>query len=76
MGSPNALIQETSLGIHYNVGADTFDYGHVERLTAPGLGIEVDEAAVRAAAEKGHRWRSPCDGTGTAVSRSGDALPR
>ena len=70
LASPNALIQETSLGIHYNVGADTLDYlvdasvfrlvdGHVERLTAPGLGIEVDEAAVRAAAEKGHRWRSP-----------------
>ena len=68
--SPNALIQETSLGIHYNTGSDLLDYladpsvfefadGHVERLTAPGLGVEVDEEAVAKAAEVGHRWRSP-----------------
>ena len=70
LASPNALIQETSLGIHYNAGADLLDHlvdasvfrlrdGHVDRLTAPGLGIEIDEAAVRAAAEAGHRWRAP-----------------
>ncbi len=70
LASPNALIQETSLGIHYNVGADTLDHlldpsvfelrnGFVERLTGPGLGIEVDEQAVRTAAATGHRWRSP-----------------
>ncbi|MEJ3656918.1 galactonate dehydratase [Actinomycetes bacterium KLBMP 9759] len=70
LASPNALIQETSLGIHYNVGGDTLDHivdksvfalhdGHVERLTAPGLGIEIDEPAVRKAAETGHRWRTP-----------------
>ncbi|TCP56374.1 galactonate dehydratase [Tamaricihabitans halophyticus] len=70
LASPNALIQETSLGIHYNVGADTLDYlvdptifqltdGFVDRLSKPGLGIEVDEQAVRAAADRGHRWRSP-----------------
>ncbi|MBE9373950.1 galactonate dehydratase [Saccharopolyspora sp. HNM0983] len=68
--SPNALIQETSLGIHYNQGSDLLDYladasvfefadGHVERLTAPGLGVQIDEQAVRKAAEVGHRWRSP-----------------
>ncbi len=67
---PNTLIQETSLGIHYNVGSDVLDYlldasafrfanGYVERLTGPGLGVEVDEKAVLAAAEQGHRWRSP-----------------
>jgi galactonate dehydratase len=33
--------------------------GHVERLTAPGLGIEVDEQAVRSADKTGHAWRSP-----------------
>ncbi|MGW2340191.1 galactonate dehydratase [Streptomyces sp. NPDC001661] len=70
--SPNAFIQETSLGIHYNVGSDLGDYlvdpsvfafdstdGHMARLTAPGLGIEVDEQAVIKAATSGHRWRNP-----------------
>ncbi|WP_031470493.1 galactonate dehydratase [Sciscionella sediminilitoris] len=68
--SANALIQETSLGIHYNVGSDLLDYlvdasvfdfsaSHIELLTGPGLGIEVDEAAVRKAAEDGPRWRNP-----------------
>lgn len=68
--SPNALIQEQSLGIHYNEGSDLLDYlvdksvfgfedGYVRRPTAPGLGIEVDAAAVERAAEVGHRWRTP-----------------
>ncbi|MFI7129378.1 galactonate dehydratase [Nonomuraea sp. NPDC050153] len=68
--TPNYLIQEQSIGIHYNRGAEVLDYcldkapltfvdGHVERLTAPGLGIEVDDQAVRAAGRKGHAWRSP-----------------
>ncbi len=66
----NALIQETSLGIHYNVGADLTDYlvdpnefqltnGYVPLLTKPGLGIEIDEAKVRAAARTGHNWKNP-----------------
>jgi galactonate dehydratase len=48
--TPNAVIQEQSLGIHYNQGSDLMDYlkdkavfayenGHVPLLTAPGLGI-------------------------------------
>ncbi|HEY6737374.1 MAG TPA: galactonate dehydratase [Actinopolymorphaceae bacterium] len=68
--SPNALIQEQSLGIHYNEGSDLLDYlvdpsifgfedGYVQRPTGPGLGIEVDAAAVERAAETGHRWRTP-----------------
>jgi galactonate dehydratase len=69
--SPNAVIQEQSLGIHYNVGSDLLDYlvdtsvfafedGYLPRPTGPGLGIEVDETAVRAAAERGHDdWRTP-----------------
>jgi galactonate dehydratase len=68
--TPNFLIQEQSLGIHYNVGNDLLDYlvdpdvlrfvdGHVERPIGPGLGVTVDEAAVRRAAEVGHAWRSP-----------------
>lgn len=68
--TPNFLIQEQSLGIHYNNGFELLDYlvdprvftfkdGFVDRLTGPGLGIEVDEAAVRRAAELGHEWRTP-----------------
>ncbi len=66
----NAFIQEQSLGIHYNQGSDLLDYlvdasvfeyhdGHVKRLTAPGLGIEIDESKVREAAAVGHDWRNP-----------------
>jgi galactonate dehydratase len=68
--TPNAFIQEQSLGIHYNQGSDLLDYlkdpgvfryeqGFVPRLTAPGLGIEIDEERVREAAKQGHRWRNP-----------------
>lgn len=68
--SINAFIQETSMGIHYNEEADLLDYvvdptvfavqgGMVERLTGPGLGIEVDEARVREMAKIGHSWRNP-----------------
>ncbi|KRE57250.1 galactonate dehydratase [Phycicoccus sp. Soil748] len=66
----NFLIQEQSIGIHYNAGAEVLDYvvdpaplafvdGHIERLTGAGLGIEVDEAVVRAADKRGHAWRGP-----------------
>jgi len=68
--TPNAFIQEQSLGIHYNQGSDLLDYltdpavfayedGYVRRPTAPGLGIEVNEEKVREMAAVGHRWRNP-----------------
>ncbi|WP_213456359.1 galactonate dehydratase [Rhizomonospora bruguierae] len=68
--TPNFLIQEQSLGIHYNTGNELLDYlvdpsifefvdGQVRRPRRPGLGIEVDEEAVRRADERGHAWRSP-----------------
>ena len=66
--TPNAFIQEQSQDIHYNAGLDPFDYlraplryeeGRVLLPTGPGLGIEVDEEAVRAAAERGHDWHNP-----------------
>jgi galactonate dehydratase len=68
--TPNAFIQEQSLGIHYNAGSDLLDYltdptvfhyadGYVPLLTNPGLGIEINEEAVREAAKTGHRWRNP-----------------
>ncbi|MGW4482324.1 galactonate dehydratase [Amycolatopsis sp. NPDC004368] len=68
--TPNFLIQEQSLGMHYHQGLEPLSYltgsglfrftdGYAARPTGPGLGIEVDEAAVRRADEKGHSWRSP-----------------
>ncbi|MDD9270652.1 galactonate dehydratase [Paenibacillus sp. GCM10023248] len=68
--SPNAFIQEQSLGIHYNQGSDLLDYlkdptvfqyeaGFVRNLTAPGLGIEINEDKVREMAAIGHNWKNP-----------------
>ncbi|MEV6896026.1 galactonate dehydratase [Amycolatopsis sp. NPDC051372] len=68
--TPNFLIQEQSLGMHYHQGTEALSYltdsalfrftdGYAARPTAPGLGIEVDEQAVRRADEVGHHWRSP-----------------
>lgn len=68
--SHNAVIQEQSLGIHYNRENDLLDYmrnphvfdyseGMVSIPTAPGLGIEVDEQYVADRAMIGHRWRNP-----------------
>ncbi len=68
---PNFLIQEQSIGIHYNQGPNVLDYvvdpdgvhasptGHLARPTAPGLGITVDERAVRDADGPSTDWRSP-----------------
>lgn len=66
----NAMIQETSAGIHYNVGADLLDYvenpeifefkdGYVERFDDPGLGIKINEDKVREMARIGHSWKNP-----------------
>lgn len=66
----NAVIQETSAGIHYNVGADLLDYvknpdvfafkdGYIEIFNGPGLGIEIDEEKVREMARIGHNWKNP-----------------
>jgi galactonate dehydratase len=68
--SPNAFIQEQSLGIHYNQGSDLLDYlkdpkvfeykdGFVELPKLPGLGIEVNEDKVREMAAIGHDWKNP-----------------
>ncbi len=65
----NAVLQEQSLGIHYNQNGDLLDYLAVPGLAiesgsllipeGPGLGIEIDEVKVTAAAAEGHRWRAP-----------------
>jgi galactonate dehydratase len=67
--TPNAVIQELSLRMHYNEGADVLDYvvdgsvfdivdGHIAVPTGPGLGVEIDEDRVRAAADTA-LWHSP-----------------
>ncbi len=76
--TPNAFIQEQSLGIHYNVSNDLLDYltdpsvfaqerGEIALLTGPGLGITVNEERVRELAAIGHDWKNPvwrnADGT-------------
>ncbi|MBV2354089.1 galactonate dehydratase [Streptomyces sp. J2-1] len=68
--TPNFLIQEQSRGIHYNKDADLLSYvvdpepfrftaGQAHRGDTPGLGVTVDENAVRAADRTGHAWRNP-----------------
>lgn len=68
--TPNAFIQEQSLGIHYNQGSDLLDYladpavfryedGYVLRGDKPGLGIDINEEKVREMAKVGHQWRNP-----------------
>ena len=66
----NAFIQEQSQGIHYNQANDLTGYldnpdvfafhdGFVDIPQGPGLGIQINEEAVRAKAAEGHRWRNP-----------------
>ena len=62
--------EEQSLGIHYDKDAGLLSYGsdpapfrftdgHARLSKEPGLGVTIDEAAVRAADRAGHRWRNP-----------------
>jgi galactonate dehydratase len=68
--TPNFLIQEQSIGIHYNDGNELLGYlvdpsvfaiseGRLARPAGAGLGITIDEARVREADREGHNWRSP-----------------
>jgi galactonate dehydratase len=68
--TPNAVIQELSLRIHYNEDADLLDYvadasvfdivdGHMAVPSGPGLGVEIDEERVRAAAADARMWHNP-----------------
>ena len=68
--TPNTLIQEQSLDIHYNETSDVLDYledpdvfeyhdGYVDLPTDPGLGIEIDEETVRKRAEQEVNWHNP-----------------
>ena len=67
---PNFVIQEMSLGIHYNTEVGEYDItsylkdtglfdvkdGYVDALTGPGLGIEIDEETVRKVAQTTQPW--------------------
>ena len=66
---PNALIQEQSLGMHYNKENDLLDYlkvkddfvyanGYMEPLTKPGLGVEVDEEYIIERSKVPHDWKA------------------
>ena len=69
--TPNHAIQEVSLGIHYNTGGhDLLNFvlnkdaltpvgGYLPVPEGPGLGIDIDEPAVREAHKDRHRWRNP-----------------
>jgi galactonate dehydratase len=70
--TPNVFLQEQSLGIHYNQGGEllaylknpaVFEYDRgflrLERMTGPGLGLEINEEAVQEAAAIGHDWKNP-----------------
>jgi galactonate dehydratase len=68
--TPNVVIQEQSLRMHYNAGADLLDYvrdgsvfdvrdGFMGVPAGPGLGVEIDEERIRAAAEGAVAWHSP-----------------
>lgn len=66
----NALIQESSIGMHYNTNHDLLDYlkdpsifntegGYIKRLEKPGLGIEINEEKVREVSKNKHNWKNP-----------------
>ena len=68
--SHNAMLQEQSIGIHYNEGADLLDYvlnkedftchdGDIVALPKPGLGVEIDEARLLHASQQPPNWRNP-----------------
>jgi len=68
--SYNAVLQEQSMGIHYNKGGELLDYvinkedfkiidGYCNPLPKPGLGVEVDEARVIEASKNAPDWRNP-----------------
>jgi galactonate dehydratase len=68
--SHNAVLQEHSMGIHYNRGADLLDYvlnpedfrlvdGCIAPLPRPGLGVLVDEDRVKEASRAAVDWHNP-----------------
>ena len=68
--SYNAVIQEQSIGIHYNVGKSVLDYvnnkadfafrdGYVDLPRLPGLGVDVNRELVLEENKTPHNWKNP-----------------
>lgn len=68
--SYNGVLQEQSIGIHYNVGKSVLDYidnkedfrfvgGFVNLPVKAGLGVQVNKALVIEENENPHRWKNP-----------------
>lgn len=68
--SYNAVIQEQSMGIHYNVGKTVLDYiynkedfkfenGYVKLPLRPGLGVEINKELVLEENKTPHNWKNP-----------------
>lgn len=66
----NAVLQEQSMGIHYNQGAELLDYvvnkedfnmvdGYFLPLMKPGLGVEINEEKVIACSKNPPDWHNP-----------------
>lgn len=66
----NAVIQEQSMGIHYNVGRSVLDYvqnredftftqGFAQLPQRPGLGVEVNRELVLEENKTPHNWKNP-----------------
>jgi len=66
----NAVLQEQSIGIHYNADGEVLDYvvnkdafameqGSVKPFTRPGLGVEIDEAVVSERSRHAPDWHNP-----------------
>ncbi len=68
--SRNAVLQEQSMGIHYNQGAELMDYvlnkedfqfhdGYMLPPKKPGLGVDVNEELVIERSKTAPDWRNP-----------------
>jgi len=66
----NAVIQEQSIGIHYNVGKSVLDYvknqddfkfadGYIELPKRAGLGVDVNKELVVEENKNPHNWKNP-----------------
>lgn len=66
----NGVLQEQSIGIHYNVGKSVLDYvenkedflfenGYVNLPKKPGIGVKVNKALVLEENANPHNWKNP-----------------
>lgn len=66
----NAVLQEQSMGIHYNADGELLDYvlnkeafdldrGSMLPMAKPGLGVEIDEAKVVERSRSAPDWHNP-----------------